>query len=110
MAKARRTPFDALAYLRRADDEPRNKRLRAKRQRLSEAGSTTRNTGSSRTFNASFWHWRCNCHLRETDKKRQAVYCSDDFGRDGRRCFRNVGRSEERRVGKECRSRWSPYH
>src|SRR3712207_2222161 len=21
-----------------------------------------------------------------------------------------VGRSEERRVGKECRSRWSPYH
>src|SRR2546425_12865081 len=23
---------------------------------------------------------------------------------------RLVGRSEERRVGKECRSRWSPYH
>jgi len=23
--------------------------------------------------------------------------------------FRNI-RSEERRVGKECRSRWSPYH
>ena len=23
---------------------------------------------------------------------------------------RTVGRSEERRVGKECRSRWSPYH
>src|SRR5256885_7259292 len=22
----------------------------------------------------------------------------------------NAGRSEERRVGKECRSRWSPYH
>ena len=22
----------------------------------------------------------------------------------------NVYRSEERRVGKECRSRWSPYH
>src|SRR5258708_10028839 len=27
-----------------------------------------------------------------------------DFGGFG------VGRSEERRVGKECRSRWSPYH
>src|SRR2546430_17290011 len=28
------------------------------------------------------------------------------------RRFANVlaGRSEERRVGKECRSRWSPYH
>src|ERR1035441_5160700 len=23
---------------------------------------------------------------------------------------RGLGRSEERRVGKECRSRWSPYH
>src|SRR5256885_12728107 len=23
---------------------------------------------------------------------------------------RNLARSEERRVGKECRSRWSPYH
>ena len=22
----------------------------------------------------------------------------------------NIVRSEERRVGKECRSRWSPYH
>ena len=27
---------------------------------------------------------------------------------DGR--FQQHGRSEERRVGKECRSRWSPYH
>ena len=24
--------------------------------------------------------------------------------------FHNEKRSEERRVGKECRSRWSPYH
>ena len=23
---------------------------------------------------------------------------------------KDSGRSEERRVGKECRSRWSPYH
>ena len=30
------------------------------------------------------------------------------FGRIGRFVFR--ARSEERRVGKECRSRWSPYH
>src|SRR5258707_14385804 len=27
-----------------------------------------------------------------------------------RRSSENLGRSEERRVGKECRSRWSPYH
>ena len=30
-------------------------------------------------------------------------------GRPARREFEYV-RSEERRVGKECRSRWSPYH
>src|SRR2546422_11755299 len=24
--------------------------------------------------------------------------------------YQSVSRSEERRVGKECRSRWSPYH
>src|SRR3712207_9470485 len=27
-----------------------------------------------------------------------------------RTCSRRSSRSEERRVGKECRSRWSPYH
>src|SRR2546427_6520406 len=32
--------------------------------------------------------------------------------RDARAAFEReyIGRSEERRVGKECRSRWSPYH
>src|SRR4029077_8743472 len=28
----------------------------------------------------------------------------------GARCYAKGCRSEERRVGKECRSRWSPYH
>src|SRR6266850_7223704 len=31
-------------------------------------------------------------------------------GRAGGGRRRRDGRSEERRVGKECRSRWSPYH
>src|SRR2546430_11639576 len=32
-------------------------------------------------------------------------------GKDGRLSpYRGWFRSEERRVGKECRSRWSPYH
>ena len=44
---------------------------------------------------------------------------SEDDARDALqeaflRAFRGIGRfeggSEERRVGKECRSRWSPYH
>ena len=29
---------------------------------------------------------------------------------DSLRYYQQIGRSEERRVGKECRSRWSPYH
>ncbi len=31
-------------------------------------------------------------------------------GKDDKSAFVSVIRSEERRVGKECRSRWSPYH
>src|SRR5256886_16561866 len=31
-------------------------------------------------------------------------------GADGELCCASSERSEERRVGKECRSRWSPYH
>ena len=31
-------------------------------------------------------------------------------GPDGEPLCIDVARSEERRVGKECRSRWSPYH
>ena len=30
------------------------------------------------------------------------------MGKDAK--LQDIARSEERRVGKECRSRWSPYH
>src|SRR5256885_13153522 len=33
-----------------------------------------------------------------------------EHGRVFARSYRSILRSEERRVGKECRSRWSPYH
>ena len=43
--------------------------------------------------------------LSETEYGRSAAYarqiCKD---------IKKICRSEERRVGKECRSRWSPYH
>src|SRR3712207_9478928 len=32
------------------------------------------------------------------------------FKRENGRDYKPAQRSEERRVGKECRSRWSPYH
>ena len=39
------------------------------------------------------------------------VDCSDNKLRLTQMVYMKVfGRSEERRVGKECRSRWSPYH
>src|SRR5258708_37022730 len=38
-------------------------------------------------------------------------YCfSLKTGRESAERSRDLDRSEERRVGKECRSRWSPYH
>jgi len=33
-----------------------------------------------------------------------------DAAREAATAFLYLERSEERRVGKECRSRWSPYH
>src|SRR3712207_9275451 len=39
-----------------------------------------------------------------------AIYLGEENLLDLPPNLRNVNRSEERRVGKECRSRWSPYH
>ena len=43
------------------------------------------------------------------DELNHAVRASDEF-RKAEAADRLIHRSEERRVGKECRSRWSPYH
>ena len=60
--------------------------------------------------------------LNGTGDKRQTVFSAQTLANTLRRMgvtidpsailVRNVAavRSEERRVGKECRSRWSPYH
>ena len=42
-----------------------------------------------------------------------SIYVKDESKRFLLNAFKGLGgrsRSEERRVGKECRSRWSPYH
>ena len=41
--------------------------------------------------------------LTDRDKDKKPILDVREMGID-------FGRSEERRVGKECRSRWSPYH
>ena len=38
------------------------------------------------------------------------TFCQLPWNKRLARVFCTVFRSEERRVGKECRSRWSPYH
>src|SRR2546426_12536742 len=48
-------------------------------------------------------HLLCEAAVDELFERLRAVPRSDSAGHDG-------PRSEERRVGKECRSRWSPYH
>ena len=41
--------------------------------------------------------------------KNVSLHWLDDLSNEGDNSH-EWGRSEERRVGKECRSRWSPYH
>ena len=43
-------------------------------------------------------------------KKITALLCAVVMVLSLAACGSNGDRSEERRVGKECRSRWSPYH
>ena len=43
-------------------------------------------------------------------KKKSPKEIQEFFQRAADFLIGRVGRSEERRVGKECRSRWSPYH
>src|SRR2546425_10775111 len=46
--------------------------------------------------------------VREQLEQGRRAPRATEIAREGER--RDGGRSEERRVGKECRSRWSPYH
>ena len=51
----------------------------------------------------------------DEDKVVETATFNEDLGADSLDLFELVmafedKRSEERRVGKECRSRWSPYH
>ena len=54
-----------------------------------------------------------HCQLfRENENKGDLILDNNELERERGITItsKNVSRSEERRVGKECRSRWSPYH
>src|SRR3712207_9235511 len=58
-------------------------------------------------FYDALYHRRQRIRHVMAHDERHAAYMADVYAR----CTNKVGaRSEERRVGKECRSRWSPYH
>src|SRR3712207_8300299 len=50
------------------------------------------------------------CEALMRDGKALQMGTSHNLGHNFARAFDIAYRSEERRVGKECRSRWSPYH
>ena len=43
-------------------------------------------------------------------RRREVVEFTEEIRNQVKSIFEEMHRSEERRVGKECRSRWSPYH
>src|SRR2546426_12190977 len=69
-----------------------------------DSGGAVRNVGAviPRELNAA--HWFVDRHVEEGRDDRLAIIY------EGQRLTYGDVRSEERRVGKECRSRWSPYH
>src|SRR5574344_2269491 len=54
----------------------------------------------------SVYYYDKSCNGGET----KACYNLANSFYTGKDVKKDLGRSEERRVGKECRSRWSPYH
>ena len=54
--------------------------------------------------------WKEEVNVRDFIQKNYTPYDGDESFLAGPTDATNKLRSEERRVGKECRSRWSPYH
>ena len=78
------------------------------------AGATTLNIPDTVGYNVPEQFGSLIKVLREnipnSDKAIFSVHCHNDLGLAVANSLSAVMRSEERRVGKECRSRWSPYH
>ena len=84
-------------------DEIRKRYLAGESQRhIAKTPGISRNTVAKYCKGAAVPFGRYRRYLSDASSQHAAQNC----------CFYPAGvlRSEERRVGKECRSRWSPYH
>src|SRR5689334_25216740 len=72
-----------------------------------ERGVRTGCIGDGANVDANFFTWPlCLVNFRQPVRQTDALLAHQR----GRALDPSAVRSEERRVGKECRSRWSPYH
>src|SRR5256885_3939864 len=70
-----------------------------------------RDVGNKRERRITLKQARDRAHVHDSVGRRVENHYRDWFPPNERlELLPRVGRSEERRVGKECRSRWSPYH
>ena len=63
--------------------------------------------------NVGFWTLQTSVLVKLTNRRinqRQSTTTSHPAKQPTKQAANSLCRSEERRVGKECRSRWSPYH
>ena len=70
-------------------------------------------TGASYTHASMAFDAELSCLYSSTRKNGYTMFPagpSKEYLNKGVFRLRDDARSEERRVGKECRSRWSPYH
>src|ERR1035437_1285104 len=71
---------------------------------------TWRKTGRQKTAAAAVFCLPVFRQVLESDTLRVALCILFAIAIDNTEFLATPSRSEERRVGKECRSRWSPYH
>ena len=122
--EARQTAKDSRRSTRRSrnDTQRSKKRSRKDTQRSTTRARRTTDTTGTTTGTTTCTELQATCASAD-ECCATAADCLDNFCGDrsdpvcclpeGKRCEQDCdccGRSEERRVGKECRSRWSPYH
>src|SRR2546429_5157931 len=99
-----RTPFLAVAAQGSGEPECQSRRIWEQRGRGFQDFASSISVSQGSTGERSSNHWSTSA------KDSQAQGARSCTSAMAGQIMRLAKRSEERRVGKECRSRWSPYH